>query len=67
MQRFLLDTHVLLWWLVDSPELGPRCRKTTPYPFDRMLIAQAQSEGLILITADDNIVKYQLRHKNPRL
>jgi PIN domain nuclease of toxin-antitoxin system len=27
MQRFLLDTHVLLWWLDDSPKLGPRCKE----------------------------------------
>jgi PIN domain nuclease of toxin-antitoxin system len=29
-------------------------------PFDRMLIAQAQAEGLILITADENISLYNL-------
>jgi len=27
-------------------------------PFDRMLIAQAQSEGLVLLTADHNLEKY---------
>jgi len=127
MQRYLLDTHVLLWWLADAPDLGPRCRDiladsrnevfvsaastweisikaargkvSTPDdldsavedegfsklpislfhgqsagklpdihrdPFDRMLIAQAQTEGLILLTADENIVKYQIRHRDPR-
>lgn len=30
-------------------------------PFDRMLIAQAQSEGLVLVTADEKIFKYPLR------
>ncbi|MCF6178207.1 MAG: type II toxin-antitoxin system VapC family toxin [Geopsychrobacter sp.] len=125
MQRFLLDTHALLWWLNDSPQLGPRCKEiignernqifvsaATTWeisikialgkliapedmdsivedegfsklpislyhgqlagslpahhrdPFDRMLIAQAQAEGLILITADDNIRLYNLRLKN---
>ncbi|CAN5126811.1 type II toxin-antitoxin system VapC family toxin [soil metagenome] len=24
--RILLDTHVLLWWLLDDPQLGPRVR-----------------------------------------
>lgn len=125
MQRFLLDTHVLLWWLDDSAELGPRCREliadqrnqiyisaattweisikkalgkleapddidmivedegfsklpislyhgqlagSLPMlhrdPFDRMLIAQAQAEGLILMTSDGNIGQYNvcLRH-----
>ena len=122
MQRFLLDMHVLLWWLSDDPRLGVKCRAlisdgrnqvfvsaATTWemsikaaigklkapedmdavvedegfdklpislyhgqlagslpplhqdPFDRMLIAQAQAEGLILITADDNIRQYSLR------
>jgi PIN domain nuclease of toxin-antitoxin system len=126
MQRFLLDTHVLLWWLDDSPELGPRCKEliadqrnqvyisaattweisikktlgkleapddmdsivddegfsklpislyhgqlagSLPMlhrdPFDRMLIAQAQAEGLILMTSDNNIGLYNLRLLNP--
>jgi PIN domain nuclease of toxin-antitoxin system len=30
-------------------------------PFDRMLIAQAQCEGLTLVTADPKIAKYQVR------
>jgi PIN domain nuclease of toxin-antitoxin system len=125
MQRFLLDTHTLLWWLNDSPQLGPRCREVirndrnqvfvsaaTTWeisikmaigklrapedmdsvvedegfsklpislyhgqlagslpahhrdPFDRMLIAQAQAEGLILITADENISLYNLLLKS---
>lgn len=126
MQRFLLDTHVLLWWLDDSPKLGPRCKEligdqrnevfvsaattweisikkalgkleapedidsivedegfsklpislyhgqlagSLPVlhrdPFDRMLIAQAQSDGLILLTSDENIGLYKLRIRNP--
>jgi PIN domain nuclease of toxin-antitoxin system len=127
MQRFLLDTHTLLWWLADSKQLGDRCRESisdernqvfvsaattweisvkmsigkleapedmdsvvedegfsklpiTLYhgqlagrlpaihrdPFDRMLIAQAQAEGMILVTADELIAKYQLRVMDPR-
>ena len=126
MQRFLLDTHVLLWWLDGSPELGPRCKEliadqrnqvyvsaattweisikkalgklvapddidsivedegfsklpislyhgqlagSLPMlhrdPFDRMLIAQAQAEGLILMTSDNNIGLYNLLLRNP--
>lgn len=30
-------------------------------PFDRMLIAQAQAEGLILVTNDVNIIQYDVR------
>lgn len=126
MQRFLLDTRVLLWWLDDSAELGPRCREliadqrnqiyvsaattweisikkalgkleapddidtivedegfsklpislyhgqlagSLPMlhrdPFDRMLIAQAQAEGLILMTSDGNIGQYNVCLRNP--
>jgi PIN domain nuclease of toxin-antitoxin system len=122
MKRILLDTHVFLWWLIDSPELGEQARQIitdsrndiyvsaastweisikraigkltapsdiskiiedegflslaiTTYhgdqagelpplhrdPFDRMLIAQAQAEGLILMTNDGLIKQYPLR------
>lgn len=30
-------------------------------PFDRMLVAQAQAEGLILVTRDGNIPRYGIR------
>lgn len=127
MQRFLLDTHTLLWWLADSEQLGSRCREVisdqrnqvfvsaaTTWeisikmalgkleapedidsvvedegfsklpislyhgqlagrlpalhrdPFDRMLIAQAQAEGLIFLTADETLSQYQLRIQNPQ-
>lgn len=31
-------------------------------PFDRLLVAQAQLEGLILATVDDRILRYQVPH-----
>jgi PIN domain nuclease of toxin-antitoxin system len=34
-------------------------------PFDRMLVAQAQAEGLILMTSDTNIGLYNVRLRNP--
>ncbi len=122
MQRLLLDTHVLLWALEDSPELGNNARKavvdrrnevfvsaanvweiaikrslgklrspdnlTTKVeemglaqlpitlfhaeqagnlpmhhkdPFDRMLVAQAQAEGLVIVTEDERIPRYGVR------
>ncbi len=122
MKRLLLDTHVLLWWLSDDPQLGEASRQaianprnqvyvsaastweisikkssgklTAPEdldaivecegfdklpitlfhgeqagllpghhkdPFDRMLIAQAQSEGLLIITNDEKITQYKIR------
>lgn len=118
--KLLLDTHVLLWWLIDSEELagevmelldtepavslsavspweiaikqslgklsGPddlaeraRDSRFTPLsvtaghgvragrlpahhrdPFDRLLVAQAQIEGMTLVTRDENIQKYDV-------
>jgi len=119
VKRVLLDTHVLLWWLADDPELGTNARAvisdgnneiyvsaassweisikkrngklTGPDnidsiveqerfiklpislvhgelagqlpdhhkdPFDRMLIAQAQTEKLTILTADEKIQQY---------
>jgi len=30
--RLLLDTHVFLWWLQDSPRLGPEARRAIANP-----------------------------------
>jgi PIN domain nuclease of toxin-antitoxin system len=119
--KYLLDTHVLLWWLANDEALTPdhlriiRNKRNTCYisaatvweisiktglgklvvaeeylevarsqgflelpiswfhtqgvkqlpdhhkdPFDRLLISQALSEGMTLLTVDENIRKYQL-------
>lgn len=126
MKRFLLDTHVLLWWLQGDERLGLQLieqisdsrnevfvsaattweisikralgKLTAPDdmssviedsgfldlpislfhgdqagllpdihkdPFDRMLIAQAQAEGLVLVTHDSNIKRYGIRTLDP--
>ncbi|MEV5752878.1 type II toxin-antitoxin system VapC family toxin [Actinoallomurus sp. NPDC052308] len=115
----MLDTHVVLWWLTDAPELADDVKEridTEPDvflsaasiwelaikqatekigpadipeqvaacdlrelpitahhamvagrlpsihrdPFDRMLVAQAQSEGLTLVTRDAMVQKYDV-------
>jgi len=117
--RILIDTHLLLWWLANSPSLTEQARalisdpantvfvsavslweiwlkqslgklrlpadfetrlraesfESLPLtaaqtrqvallpwhhrdPFDRMLVAQAQVENLILLTADDRVTAY---------
>lgn len=122
MRRVLLDTHALLWWLMDSPDLGKNSRAIIANPrhqvyvsaastweiaikrtsgkliapddmdslienegfqslsislfhgrsagelcwnhrdpFDRMLVAQAQAEGLELLTAVTHILGFGVR------
>ncbi len=63
---YLLDTHILLWWLFDDRKLNTDCRDiirnpclragSLPIshrdPFDRMIMAQAELEGLPILTYD---------------
>lgn len=35
-------------------------------PFDRMLVVQAQSEGLVVVTNDEKITRYGIRVMNAR-
>lgn len=119
---YLLDTHVVLWWLADAPELGRPARDAiadrtngvyvsavTAWeitvkralgkleipddweqalaeehfarpdltwdhilgvgrrpdihrdPFDRLLVAQAMVEGLVLVTRDEVLARYGIR------
>jgi PIN domain nuclease of toxin-antitoxin system len=125
--RLLLDTHALLWWLSDDPQLGPRARAAIAEPeqevlvsvaslwearikqslgklelpetfradiaeqgfrelavlgehtdelmrlpayhrdpFDRLLIAQARGAGMTLVTANENIARYDVLQMNAR-
>jgi len=125
MRQLLLDTHVLIWWLTDSPMLGKIAKQEIANPankvyvsaissweisikkaigklmapdnisqiveqkgfielpihlshgdaagllpayhndpFDRMLIAQAQTEGMILVTKDRAIFQYNIQVLN---
>lgn len=68
--NLLLDTHVFLWLASGIKELPVTLEhalavKELPNvhadPFDRLLIAQAQVEGLSLVTSDRNILKYDVR------
>ncbi len=121
MSRYLLDTHVLIWWLADDPKLqqttidimetetnelfvsaastweisikrsqgklqidanihevirqegflelpirnlhGELAGRLPPHhkdPFDRMLVAQASQEGMMLLTHDTVFEKYDV-------
>ena len=39
MQRLLLDTHVLLWALEDSPELGEKARRAVIDPRNEVFVS----------------------------
>lgn len=40
---YLLDTHVVLWWLVDLPQLSPRARTRIADPVNRLLVSSASA------------------------
>jgi len=62
--KILLDTHLLLWWLADSLSLPAQARSWIRVHaggrglLDRMLVAQAQAEELVLLTADARVARY---------
>lgn len=37
--RHLLDTHALLWWLWDDPQLSPRSRQIIAEPSNEILVS----------------------------
>lgn len=39
--RFLLDTHVLLWWLFDDPRLSVQAREVIKDPHHSILVSSA--------------------------
>lgn len=45
-----------------APTLPPHHRD----PFDRMLVAQAQLESLVLVSADDSLAPYAVERLDPR-
>ena len=55
--RLLLDSHV--WPIsVSHAQAAPQLPQVHKDPFDRMLIAQANAEGLTLVTGDDALRGY---------
>jgi len=61
MSRYLLDTHAVLAPIrpthLTALEELPFIHRD---PFDRLIIATAITEGMTLITADENIQKYEV-------
>ena len=51
---YLLDTHVLLWWLFDDPKLNTDCRDIIREPEHRILVSS--------VSAWEIATKYRIRH-----
>jgi PIN domain nuclease of toxin-antitoxin system len=41
VSRFLIDTHVLLWWLFDDPKLSGRAHDVIQAPANTILVSSA--------------------------
>ena len=58
--RLLLDTHILLWWLADSPSLSDRARELIADPDNAVFVSAVslweirlkQSQGKLQLPAD---------------
>ena len=59
--RLLLDTHVLLWWREDSPNLSVRARAEITDPINEILVSTATlweiviKRGLGILTFPDDL------------
>jgi PIN domain nuclease of toxin-antitoxin system len=40
---YLIDTHILLWWLFDDPQLGSECREIIHNPDYRILVSSVSA------------------------
>jgi PIN domain nuclease of toxin-antitoxin system len=39
----LIDTHILLWWVFDDPQLSPECREIIRSPENQILVSSASA------------------------
>ena len=40
---YLIDTHILLWWLFDDPKLGTNCREIIRNQDNRIIVSSASA------------------------
>lgn len=63
MSRFLVDTHVLLWWLADDPQLSPTARAAISDPRAEALVSAASAWEIAIkrslgkLTAPDDLLE----------
>ncbi len=55
----LCDTHILIWYLTGDNQLSKKARELLDS--DRLLLSQAKSDGLILLT-HDTLIPYYNEH-----
>lgn len=41
--NYLLDTHILLWWIFDDPKLNTNCRDIIGNPAHRIFVSSASA------------------------
>jgi len=51
VSRFLLDTHVFLWWCADSPQLGHEARDAIAEPGNQVLVSAASAWEMAIKSA----------------
>ena len=56
--KYLLDTHIILWAGFDVKRLSRKAKTIHNDPFDRMLVTQARSDGLSLLSHDSKVIAY---------
>lgn len=59
LSMLLLDTHIVIWWRAQPSRLPSDLREEIA-AFDRILVAQAQLEGLELVIRDGTIARYDV-------
>lgn len=61
MNHYLLDTHILLWWLIDDPKLDQRARDLIANPATRVLVSVVSIWEIVIkkslgkLTCPDNL------------
>jgi PIN domain nuclease of toxin-antitoxin system len=40
---YLIDTHILLWWIFDDPKLGNECREIIRNPDNTIIVSSASA------------------------
>ncbi|MBR2362808.1 MAG: hypothetical protein IKA80_09205 [Spirochaetaceae bacterium] len=56
--KILLDTHILIWFHTKDSELSENAPRPHKDPFDKILICQAKTENMRLMTHDSLLPFY---------